>query len=91
MRQLCDGADGRVPMTCLSVQPALIGQYRPVGDRSSFSDISGVWHGNNKLAHTLNVRWGTRQNFAKLITGDTDYVDIYKDGAEKVDTGGFGP
>jgi len=90
-QQFCDGMDGSLNATCLTIQPQIFAQYRPSGDKSGYSDISGVWQGINKVAYTRNIRWSTSQNFAKLLSGNTDYVDIYKDGAERIDLGGFGP
>lgn len=84
LRSLCHGSEGRPVQTCLSVQPQLFQHHRPVGYRSSFSDISDLGADYNEQAFTMNVRWSTRLNFRKLVDGLTDYIDLFKDG-EKVD------
>lgn len=80
LRSVCDGADGRKISTCLTVQPQLFQHHRPVGSKSTFSDISD--HGNdyNEQAFTRNVRWSVRVNFPVLAYGGTNYVDLFKDG-----------
>lgn len=87
LHQVCGDTDGRIRLTCLSVQPQLFQHHRPLGDKSAFSDISNVWSGQNKLAFTRNVRWSTHLNFGKLLAGKTDYVDLFKDGQEAIDLG----
>lgn len=67
---------------CPSVQPQLFQHHRPVGPRSKFSGISDHGDGYNERAETINIRWSTRLNFEKLIYGQTDYIDSYKDGEE---------
>ncbi|KAK5119658.1 hypothetical protein LTR85_007487 [Meristemomyces frigidus] len=79
-RSLCHGSDGRRMMSCLTVQPQLFQHHRPVGRMSSFSDISDHSNGYNAQAFTRNIRWSTRVNFDKLIAGETDYIDLFKDG-----------
>ena len=39
-------------------------------------------HGDkyNDVAFTKNVRWSTRLNYRKLMDGQTDYIDLFKDG-----------
>lgn len=79
-RSLCDGVNGRDMMTCLSVQPQLFQHHRPVGAKSSFSDISDHGTEYNEVAFSRNIRWSTRVNFEKLLAGQTDYIDHFKDG-----------
>ena len=79
-RSVCHGSEGRPVHTCLTVQPQLFQHHRPVGDKSSFSDISDHGTDYNEQAFTRNVRWSTRVNFRKLIDGSTDYIDLFKDG-----------
>jgi hypothetical protein len=78
-RSVCEGSEGRPLRICLTVQPQLFQHHRPVGPRSSFSEISDQGDEYNKRAHTLNVRWSIRLNFPKLVDGQTDYIDLYRD------------
>ena len=86
-RSVCDGVNGRRMRTCLTVQPQLFQHHRPVGDKSTFSDISDHGTEYNNQAFTRNVRWSTRLNFPKLIDGETDYIDLFKDGEQSSDLG----
>nr|POF13041.1 dexh-box atp-dependent rna helicase dexh13 [Quercus suber] len=81
LRQLCDG-DGRDRMTCLAVQPELFNHHRPVGHKSGFSDISDHPDEYNSVVFSRNIRWATKVNLPKLVKGDTNYIDLYKDGDE---------
>ena len=81
LRIICDGKQERHQLACFSVQPQLFQHHRPRGNRSSFSDISGAG-GFNEQAFSQNIRWSTRVNFPKLVTGDVDYIDLYKDGED---------
>ena len=80
LRSVCDGVDGRPIRTCLTVQPQLFQHHRPVGAKSTFSDISDHGSAYNDRASTKNIRWSTRLNFPKLVDGDVDYIDLFKDG-----------
>lgn len=80
LRTSCDGSDGRRLLTCLSVQPQLFQHHRPVGAKASFSDITDHGTEYNTQAYTRNVRWSTRLNFEKLVYGETDYIDLFRDG-----------
>ena len=84
LRSVCEGSEGRTIRTCLTVQPQLFQHHRPVGATSAFSDVSESDHGDeyNKQAFTRNIRWSTRLNFPKLVDGETDYIDLFKDGEE---------
>ncbi|KAF2088231.1 glycosyltransferase family 25 protein [Saccharata proteae CBS 121410] len=79
-RSMCDGVDDRSIRTCLTVQPQLFQHHRPVGPKSSFSDISDHGTAYNEQPFTRNVRWSTRVNFPKLVYGETDYIDLFRDG-----------
>ena len=81
-RSVCHGSEERPVQTCLTVQPQLFQHHRPVGNKSSFSDISNHGTDYNEQAFTRNVRWSTRVNFRKLVDGSTDYIDQFKDGGE---------
>jgi len=83
-RHVCDGVEGRELGICLTVQPQLFQHHRPIGLRAGFSDISDHGNGYNDRAFTRNVRWSVRLNFQQLITGRTDYTDLFEDGAEKL-------
>lgn len=80
LREMCEG-NGRRMRTCLTVQPQLFQHHRPRGLKKTFSEISDHGNDTNPTAHTLNIRWSTRVNLAKLADGDTDYIDQYPDGA----------
>ncbi|KAK3661688.1 hypothetical protein LTR56_000177 [Elasticomyces elasticus] len=88
-RAICDGVQGRRLMTCLSVQPQLFQHHRPVGTRAYESDISdpGERPGHNDQAFTRNIRWSTRLNLEKLVAGETDYIDLFKDGEPATNLG----
>lgn len=80
MRSACDGSSGRESMICLSPQPALFNHFRPVGDRSSWSNIGeGAGEGYNEVASSTNIRWATRVNLPRLVKGEREYIDSYKD------------
>ena len=81
-RSVCHGSDGRPVQTCLTVQPQLFQHHRPVGYKSSFSDISDHGADYNEKAFTRNVRWSTRVNLRKLVDGSTDYIDLFMDGEQ---------
>ncbi|KAF2165354.1 glycosyltransferase family 25 protein [Zasmidium cellare ATCC 36951] len=67
MRSACDG-------------PALFNHHRPVGPRSSWSNINKEDdQGYNDMPLTTNIRWATRVNLAKLMLGETDHIDSYGD------------
>jgi hypothetical protein len=81
-RYVCDGVDDRQLATCLTVQPQLFQHHRPVGPKSSFSDISDHGGDVNDKATTANIRWSVRLNFPRLVSGATDWVDSYPDRTE---------
>ncbi|ORY15689.1 hypothetical protein BCR34DRAFT_671977 [Clohesyomyces aquaticus] len=87
LRSVCDGSHDRKSRTCLTVQPQLFQHHRPVGAMSTFSDISDHGEDYNHQAFTRNVRWSTRVNLPKLVDGETNYVDLFKDGEERIDFG----
>jgi hypothetical protein len=87
-RDVCDGTNDRSYATCLTVQPQLFNHHRPVGSKSTFSDIQDHGKEWNEVAYTRNVRWSVRVNFPVLVEDGTDYVDLFKDGEEGRD---FGP
>jgi hypothetical protein len=58
-----------------------------MGAKSTFSDISDHGQDYNHQAFTRNVRWSTRLNFPKLVDGETDYIDLFKDGEDATDLG----
>ena len=89
LRSVCDGLEGRPAHRCLTVQPQLFQHHRPVGYKSSFSDISSHGADYNEKAFTRNVRWSTRVNFRKLLDGMTDYIDLFKDGDQADPNLGF--
>ena len=87
-QNVCDGENDRSLGKCLTIQPQLFNHHRPVGSTATFSDIQDHSGSYNEMAYTKNIRWSTRVNFAKLVNGETDYVDLFRDGGEKID---FGP
>jgi hypothetical protein len=80
-RAVCDGTGERDLAVCLSVQPQIFQHHQPVGLRSSQSDISHApeYHGYQEKAVTTNIRRSTRLNLAKLVNGETDYIDRFPD------------
>ena len=91
-RSVCDGdaRDDRPSRTCLTVQPQLFQHHRRVASMSTFSDISDHGQEMNTQAFTRNVRWSTQLNFGKLVSGDTDYIDLFEDGKPENRDLGFG-
>lgn len=85
----CDGSPefGVPPHICLTPRPQIFQHHRPVGKKATFSDISTHGDEINKQAFTRNIRWSTRLNIEKLLTGETDYVDLFQDGAPAHDYG----
>lgn len=79
-QQMCDGTNDRPRHDCLTVQPQLFQHHRAVGLKSMFSGISDHGSGYNEVAFTKNIRWSTRLNFEKLVYGETDYIDHFRDG-----------
>lgn len=82
MRSFCEGSQGRSHGRCLTVHPQLFQHHRPVGNMSSFSDISDHGDKLNEHAFTKNIRWSARMNLLKMIDGRTDYDDQFPDGGE---------
>lgn len=89
-RNVCDGSFGRRQRTCLTVQPQLFQHHRPVASKATFSDIQDHGTDQNEVAYTRNIRWSARLNFGKLVDGESDYVDLFKDGEEANKDLGFG-
>lgn len=87
LRDACDGNGDRPRHNCFTVQPQLFQHHRPVGPKSAFSEIGNHGEGWNNQAFTRNVRWSTRLNFRKLIDGQTDYVDLFRDGDNATELG----
>lgn len=79
LRLTCDGEGGAVPAICLTVQPQLFQHHRPRGSRAAFSDVDDYGEGFNAVAATANVRWSTRLNLGRLVSGDTSVVDQFPD------------
>lgn len=79
-RAVCDGDEGRSMGVCFSVQPQLFQHHRAVGSRRKYSDITEHGNGFNEVAFTRNERWSTRLNLGKLVNGDEDYIDQFRDG-----------
>jgi hypothetical protein len=79
LREVCQGTDGRGKLMCLTVQPPLFEHYRAEGSTGKMSDITD--HGDEVIerGYTENIRLSTRVNLAKLINGETDYVDQWED------------
>lgn len=77
--RVCDGDHDRDLATCFTVQPPLFAHHRPVGNTSTFSDISGWGTDYNEQAFTKNVRWSTRLNFPMLANGSSEYMDSFPD------------
>lgn len=85
-RQFCQEYN-RPQRVCLTVQPNLFQDHRPIGKSASFSDIGFHGAGENEEAFTRNIRWSTRLNLHKLVEGETDYIDLYRDGEPAKDWG----
>jgi hypothetical protein len=80
LRAACEGKEGRgVRLKCLTVLPQLFEHHRPRGSKAEWSEIR-EYAGFNERPFTLNVRWSTRVNLGKLVSGETDYLDLWPDG-----------
>lgn len=86
-RAWCDGVDGRATGTCFTVQPQLFQHHRAVGRKAAYSDISDHGEGWNERAFSMNIRWSARLNLPKLVAGEEDWVDLFKDGEPKTGLG----
>ncbi|QIW97151.1 hypothetical protein AMS68_002669 [Peltaster fructicola] len=76
----CRGRSGRSMHTCLTVGPQYFQHHRPAGRWGSMSDIGDMPTHYNDFAFTTNIRWSTRVNLPKLVSGDTNYTDMFRDG-----------
>ena len=47
-----------------------------------FWERSGSRVPSKKAAFTKNIRWSARLDFPNLVDGETDYIDLFKDGEE---------
>ena len=63
------------PATCLTVQPPFFDQHKPHGESWKESDIFMGYQGFREVPETPNIRWSTRINLPKLLSGKTDYTD----------------
>lgn len=77
----CGGKDlaGLDPPTCVAVQPQLFDQHNPRGESWKESDIFSPGKGFRDVPETFNIRWSTRINLPKLLSGSTDYTDQWPD------------
>lgn len=78
----CEGKDleNMARPTCITVQPQFFDQHVPRGDMWKESDIFLFGgEGFREVAKTPNIRWSTRINLPKLVSGDTDYIDQFPD------------
>ena len=78
----CDGKDaGELERpTCVTVQPQFFDQHVPRGELWKESDIFPVGVGGSReKAETPNIRWSTRINLPKLLSGETNYTDQWPD------------
>lgn len=67
-RSLCNGAEGRTAASCLTVQPQLFQQHRPVGSRTMFSDIDDHGKAFNDQAFSMNIVQSVRTTFEDLLS-----------------------
>ena len=65
--------------TCIGVQPQFFDQHNPRGESWKESDIFSPSQGFREAPETYNIRWSTRINLPKLLSGNTDYVDQWPD------------
>ncbi|KAL9084452.1 MAG: hypothetical protein Q9159_005214 [Coniocarpon cinnabarinum] len=77
----CGGKDlqGLAQPTCVAVQPQFFDQHNPRGQSWKESDIFAAGNGFRDVPETYNIRWSTRINLPKLLSGKTDYVDQWPD------------
>ena len=61
---------------CLDAHPSFFSHHRAVGGAGKNSDNQKDIPAN-QVASTYNVRWSTRLNLERLLTGRTDYIDSY--------------
>lgn len=77
---LCRGRNDRPMSTCLTVGPQYFQHHRPAGLWAAMSEISDLPAQYNEFAFTTNIRYSTRVNLRKLINGETNFTDMFKDG-----------
>ncbi|KAJ1323903.1 glycosyl transferase family 25 [Microdochium nivale] len=83
LRFFCNGAAGRRPHRCLTVQPSLFHHFKAKGPKSASSDIDS-WNGDgdddfNTKESSEMVRWSVRLNAETLMDGGTVFNDQYPD------------
>lgn len=76
----CRGKNDRPLTKCLTTLPQYFQHHRPTGSWKTMSDISEMDDTVNMEAYTMNIRHATRVNLPKLVVGDTDWLEPYKDG-----------
>lgn len=81
LRDYCQGSGVRSYHPCLTVQPQLFDHHRPAGKMSSESDISDHGTGYREKPITEFIRWSTRMNLEKSLSGVEDYEDQFPDGS----------
>ncbi|KAI9854797.1 MAG: hypothetical protein M1813_000863 [Trichoglossum hirsutum] len=81
LRDYCQGSGVRSYHPCLTVQPQLFDHHRPAGKMSSESDISDHGTGYREKPITEFIRWSTRMNLGKSLSGVEDYEDQFPDGS----------
>ncbi|KAF2804636.1 uncharacterized protein BDZ99DRAFT_511561 [Mytilinidion resinicola] len=82
LREFCNGANGRVHGTRLTVQPQLFQHHRPRGARKGFSEISDHREKWNEEPYSKHLQWSVRMNFGKMVMGRTDYVGQWPAGGK---------
>lgn len=82
---MCENSDPeRLSFTCLAPHPEIFAQHRVKGNRARLTDNlpDGDMGNEEGSAYSRNIRWSTKMNFDRLISGKEDYVDLFKDGEE---------
>lgn len=83
LESFCRGKHDRPLATCLSTLPQYFQHHRPAGSWNTMSEINQMSDDFNPNAFTTNIRHPARVNLPKLVEGDTDYIEPYKDDEER--------
>jgi len=88
LRAWCQGRDGNVVHRCPGTLPPFFDHHRRRGSAARDSDINDR-EGWREKAETRNIRWSVMMNLARLVGGETEFLDQWPD-REGVDGGGDG-
>ncbi|EGX88667.1 Glycosyl transferase, family 25 [Cordyceps militaris CM01] len=77
LRFYCMGLAGRRKHNCIAAQPPIFNHHRPVGPKSSNSNIGDHGTEFQNEPHTDMVQWSVRLNADAIMDGQTEFTDAY--------------